>query len=386
MNYSNVFGRNKRQFDITMNRECITVTDYFDASKTYNVFFRRNNRGTSPQGKVRFFYAQDTPIGIGTIFVLKGEPYIVTSQDGVESDIYYTSLAVKCDATFNMYSSTEKKYIDVPFSVVSDKNTVSHGSVFSIVSGSVAMFTKDCAVSREIAVDSEYYGFGGYYKVGNTFYNNGLAYVYMERTVAPQVDEYALTYSGETSIDRTTTPTYQLSYSAKKNDVVVDSPALTYSSSDETVATVDETGLMTLLANGNVTITATWTDGDNTTCAVDFTITGQSASYTTAIYASSDTMTVGGSYKSLTLKFYDGEGTEITTTAITDLAREDFVWTCSIDGVDFTNHEDITWLNGSGVHQKKIKFADDRTYLTKYLVITCVVNGVTASKSFELVG
>ena len=69
MNLGNIFSSNKRQFDTTMKREGITVSDYFDASKTYNVFFRRNERSTTPQGKVRLFYSQDTPITIGIIFI-----------------------------------------------------------------------------------------------------------------------------------------------------------------------------------------------------------------------------------------------------------------------------------------------------------------------------
>lgn len=69
MNYANVFGRTQKQFDMTMNREKITVTDFFNSDTKYDVFFRRNQRSTTPQGKVRFFYAQSTPIHIGTIFV-----------------------------------------------------------------------------------------------------------------------------------------------------------------------------------------------------------------------------------------------------------------------------------------------------------------------------
>ena len=100
MNYANVFGRTQKQFDMTMNREKITVADFFNSDIKYDVFFRRNQRSTTPQGKVRFFYAQSTPIDIGTIFVLNGSNFIVTSKDGIESNIYFTSLAVKCDTTF----------------------------------------------------------------------------------------------------------------------------------------------------------------------------------------------------------------------------------------------------------------------------------------------
>lgn len=44
MNFSNVFNSNKRQFNSTMKREGITVSDYYDSNKTYKVFFRRNNK------------------------------------------------------------------------------------------------------------------------------------------------------------------------------------------------------------------------------------------------------------------------------------------------------------------------------------------------------
>ena len=265
MNFSNIFNANKRQFNSTMKREGITVSDYYDSTKTYDVFFRRNNRGTTPQGKLRFYYTQDTAISIGTIFVLKGIPYLVISQDGIESDVYYTSMAIKCDTTFNVYSNTEHRYITVPCAVISDKYTLTNNSMISMVSGSVTVYTGDNSYARDMSINNGYYNFGGYYEVGNVFYNNGLAYVYMTREAMPP-SKYTLSYNGVTSLDMADATTYQLSYTAIKNDVVVDSPALTYVSSNDTIATVDGNGLLTLLATGNVKITATWTDGNNTTC------------------------------------------------------------------------------------------------------------------------
>ena len=265
MNFSNIFNTNKRQFNSTMKREGITVSDYYDSTKTYDVFFRRNNRGTTPQGKLRFYYTQDTAISIGTIFVLKGIPYLVISQDGIESDVYYTSMAIKCDTTFNVYSNTEHRYITVPCAVISDKYTLTNNSMISMVSGSVTVYTGDNSYARDMSINNGYYNFGGYYEVGNVFYNNGLAYVYMTREAMPP-SKYTLSYNGVTSLDMADATTYQLSYTAIKNDVVVDSPALTYVSSNDTIATVDGNGLLTLLATGNVKITATWTDGNNTTC------------------------------------------------------------------------------------------------------------------------
>ena len=278
MNYSNIKNFNQRQFNATMKRECITVSDYYDRTKTYDVFFRRNKRGSNSNGKVRIYFSQDTPIDIGTMFVLKGDTYVVTSRDGDESDVFYTSIAVKCDTSFNvLYSDTEHRYISIPFVTLSDKFTLSNNSTISMISGAVVVYTGDNPYLREVQLNHGFSNYGGYYKLGNTFYNNGLAYWYMTREAKP-ADKYVLSYNGVTSLDMADATTYQLSYTAIKNDTVIDSPTLTYVSSDNTIATVNDTGLMTLLKEGNVTITATWTDGDKTTtCETTIAITNSSA-------------------------------------------------------------------------------------------------------------
>lgn len=274
LNFSNIFNTNRRQFNSTLKREGITVSDYYDSNKTYRVFFRRNGKGTNPQGKLRFYYSQDTDIKIGTIFTLKGENYLVISQDGIESNVYYTSMAVKCDTKFSVYIS-ENNYMDIPCAVISDKYTLTHNSTISMISGSVTVYTGLNAYSKKMEVNNAYYNFGGYYKVGNTFYNNGLAYVYMTREAMPNVDKYSLTYNGVTSLSLSD-GTYQLSYTATVYGTVVNNPTLSYTVSDTNVATVSDTGLLTMITTGNVTVTAKWTDGNNTTCSTVITIADSS--------------------------------------------------------------------------------------------------------------
>ena len=314
MNYSNIKNCNQRQFNATMKRECITVSDYYDSTKTYDVFFRRSRRGSNPNGKVRIYFSQDTPIDIGTTFVLKDKPYVVISRDGDESDVFYTSMAVKCDTSFTVHISG-KGYVSVPFVTLSDKFTLASNSSFSMVSGSVVVYTGDNLYSREVEVNEKYYNYGGYYKVGNRFFNNGLAYVYMTREAMP-TDRYTLSYTGVTSLDMADATTYQLSYTAIKNDVVVDSPALSYVSSDDTIATVDATGLMTLLKQGSVTITATWTDGNNTTCATTIAISngGVEPTPTTGTLSISGTTSLRyGVSRKYTAKYTDANGNDVSS-------------------------------------------------------------------------
>lgn len=322
MNYSNIKNCNQRQFDATMKRECITVNDYYDRTKTYDVFFRRSRRGSNPNGKVRIYFSQDTPIDIGTTFVLKDTPYVVTSRDGDESDVFYTSMAVKCDTSFTVFSHAETRYVSIPFVTLSDKFTISSNSTISMVSGAVVIYTGDNSYAREVEINEGYYNYGGYYKVRNTFYNNGLAYVYMTREAMPTEDRYVLSYNGVTSLDMADATTYQLSYTAIKNDVYV-VPKLTYASSDDTIATVDDTGLMTLLASGDVTITATWTDGSSVkTCETAITITNNGVnpdpepepipSGGTLTITTSGNLTVGFN-RVYTANFKDTDGNDVSS-------------------------------------------------------------------------
>ena len=313
MNYSNIKNCNQRQFNATMKRECITVSDYYDSTKTYDVFFRMNKRGSNPDGKVRIYFSQDTAISIGTIFVLKDIPYVVTSRDNDESNIFYTSIAVKCDTSFTVFSNTEHRYVTIPCAVKSDEYTLTNNSIISMVSGSVTVYTGDNSYSREIEINNGYYNFGGYYEVKNTFYNNGLAYVYMTREAMP-ADRYTLSYNGVTSLDMADATTYQLSYTAIKNDVIIDNPTLTYVSSDDTIATVDNNGLMTMLKEGNVEITATWTDGNNTTCETTIAISNSGVVPTTATLTISGRTKLywelNGTYKAI---YKDADGNDVSS-------------------------------------------------------------------------
>ena len=91
------------------------------------------------------------------------------------------------------------------------------------------------------------------------------------------------------------------------------------------------------------------------------------------ITASTSTIKVGGSYKTLTLKLYDADDNEITDN-YSSYSPDDFKWSCYIKGNETDDLSDkVTWLNGSLFNQKKIKFSDDRSYLGKILVVHCCI-------------
>lgn len=338
----NIYNVNKRQFEATMKREKIAVMDYYDNDKSYDVFFRRNNRSNTPQGKVRFYYAQDTDINVGTVFVMKGTTYLVISRDADESDVYYTSLAVKCDTSFTVYSNTEKRYIVIPFVATSDKYTISHNSTISMISGSVVIYTGLNDYVREMEISDLYYNFGGYYRLGNYFYNNNIAYLYLEREVG-RPDTYSFVYDGLTSLDLSA-GTYQLSYTAIKNGNIINNPIISYAVSDNTIATVSDTGLLTMIAAGNVTVTATWTDGNNTACITTITVADSSnpdvpnppvTTGTTVI--SGNTNLKNGYYRTYSAIFYDSANNAV----------DGIIAAWSITNCNFVNEIQQTVLDGN---------------------------------------
>ena len=364
-----------RKFEQQLQRESTTVSDYFNDTTTCKMLFRRTNRGTNPQGKLHCYFKQTEPLGIGSVIVMKGQPYVIISdKDFDESNAVYSAIAQKTNVTIN----------GIPFVVDTATYGEAQGSIFTQVDGDVIIYTGYNTIANKIKVNDYITAFGNAYNVSNKFVKENIIYIHLKQTtVVP--DHYEIVYNGVTSFDIKESTTYQLSYTVTNNGNPVYNPTITYSSSDETVATVDSNGLMTMLKEGSVNITATAYDISVTTA---MTITDTSTpSVRMEIYSSVYELKIGGSYRGLEVKYYNSDGTDITADVIVNKTREDYVWSAWCEGVDLTNDTSfVKWVNGSTVNQKRIKLLDKREYLGKTMTIKCVTDGVTISKDFEMIG
>ena len=364
-----------RKFEEQLQREHTTVSDFFDNTKTCEMLFRRTNRGTNPQGKLHCYFKQTEPFGIGSVIVMKGQPYVIISdKDFDESNAVYSAIAQKTNVTIN----------GIPFVVDTSTYGESQGTIFTQVDGDVIIYTGFNTIADKIKVNDNITAFGNSYQVSNRFVKENILYIHLKQTTAVP-DHYEITYNGVTSFDIKESTTYQLSYTVTNNGNPVYKPTITYSSSDETVATVDSNGLMTMLKEGSVNITAT---AYSTSVTTAMTITNSSTpSVTMDIYSSVYELKVGGSYRGMEVKYYNSEGTDITADVIVNKTREDYIWSAWCEGVDLTNDTSfVKWVNGSTVNQKRIKLLDDRSYLGKTMTIKCVTDGVTISKDFNIIG
>lgn len=202
-----------------MQREKKIICDYYDTQKKYEVFFRRDNRSTSPQGKMRLYYENSQGIQIGTIYIYKNKNYLVVSQDAQESEVYYTSLAVRCDAEIDItYKNVNYK---IPFVLEKESYGIAENNVMSIVNGDITIYTGVNKVVKEMR--GNYSLFGGAYTVQNHFLNNNLMYFYLKREVSGSP---TLTYEGDLTLQLAESP-YKLLFKAEKNNIVIDEPTLT---------------------------------------------------------------------------------------------------------------------------------------------------------------
>lgn len=91
------------------------------------------------------------------------------------------------------------------------------------------------------------------------------------------------------------------------------------------------------------------------------------SSITAKISASTSTIKIGGSYKSLTANLYDDSNEDVTT----GYADAELTWTCSIDDKDWTDK--VVWRNGLEFNQMKVKFPNDSSVIGKILSIKCTI-------------
>lgn len=303
----------ERQFNKVLEREGQVITNYY-SNENYKVFFRKTNRGDGSQEKLRIYYPQSYNIAKGTIIIYKGTNYLIENQDASESNIYYTSVAVKCVETFPVQYNN-KKY-NVPIVVVNSNYKTSSSITITVISGSLICYTGLNDISRSITLNKIFVKFGGTYSVQNYFFNDNMAYFYLTReTNQPDKNELNITADKTTCETGTTS---QIVANCLTNDEVVLNQTITYTSSDETLATVNANGVLTFIKAGTVIITGTWTEKQKTNTLTYNVVEPEKpvASFTITQKISGNII-INGRARTITATVTNGDGTVNTTEPLT---------------------------------------------------------------------
>jgi hypothetical protein len=313
----------KRQFSDALKREGKSITTYYNRD-TVPCIFRINEDGNRETDRIRIFYDISAPIKQGQLIEYRNRIYLVLNQETAENDIYYKSSIVQTNAELKW--TKDNVIYKMPCyagDLISPMPT--DGSVISVIDGNIEIITEDTDRSRLLTLNTTVETLGGVYEVVNYVYKTGFAYKYIKRTVGtvtPPV--YVINIVGETSYDIVSTQTATLTVETTIDGEPEANPTVTWTSSNENVATVSD-GVITLLAVGTVTITATWTEG-NVSDTLDITVSDSTpvANYTIQVtHTGNPTLYVGGSNKTIYLYPYkDGVQTNEIPVAYEIIGKE----------------------------------------------------------------
>ena len=164
------------------------------------------------------------------------------------------------------------------------------------------------------------------------------------------------------------------------NNAIANVPTTDLSNYYTKAETYSKTEVDTLVANSGGS-----SSGGGTTEPTEPTPTPEptpTETYNVTIESSTNEIKVGGSYKTLTAKVTDANGNDVTA----NYSNDNFDWTCSIDGNDYTNN--CTWRAGTEFNQKKLKMSTDMSYVGKNMIVKVVIgnstSGITGTTTLEI--
>lgn len=271
---------------------------------------------------------------------------------------------------FNYFGDTEW------FDVLIESKTfdIVENQYISLPSGQILMWLQENEESTKIALNQRFLNTGRAWEVtGIDRTRPGLMKLFCELSLTNSDDNFELGiadyykyfHSYELSIANTQPVgvelglTTQLLFVLKDNGTQVATlQDITCISSNTTIATVDNTGLITGVANGTASITATLIDYPEITMNISVEVSGEvPLSYSIILTASSTELILGGFERTITATVYEN-GTAITGQPVT--------WVLTNQDGTATTKANITTYTGSTC---KVKAPENYDVIGEYVVV-----------------
>jgi Bacterial Ig-like domain (group 2). len=255
------------QFNDALARESKIVTDS-TGNTSYTCLFRKNSDKNTSDNRLTIFYPVSEAIAQGQLLKYGGRYFLTLNQKTIENATYQKSDLLETNTgiyTIVRDSSSGTGY-ELNLRAYSEDLTsvgLTGDSTISIVGGNISFITQDDANSRNLAIDATFSALGATWKIINIYYKSGICYIYTERSASSTSNPvYSLAITGGDSV--TMEDVAQLVATATITDgsttTTILNPTINWTSSDTSLATVSSTGLVTGIAEGNVTVNATWAE------------------------------------------------------------------------------------------------------------------------------
>lgn len=252
MNYSRLVKLNKRQFDKQCNIEGQDIYNY-SKSTSEKVIFGRTNNSKSTQDKITIYYSADSSVEKGDILRYKNNYYIVQNQNCPENDAWHVSLLIKCNTVWNLFGEV----VPLVSTDLSSANP-SNGTV-PTVGGTINLYTKDIdLIHKKIGINDTFMDFGGCYRLINKFFIDGFAFLYFQRETFVSSLDFSIKCANKSLNISSPTQTkfYLVSTDSNDTNYYLPTASFTYASSNESVAKVNEDGIILPFKDGEFDVIA----------------------------------------------------------------------------------------------------------------------------------
>ena len=359
------------QYKRTMEREGKILTTYTGGAE-FKAFFRINNDNENQRETIVIYYDVTAPVRPGTLVMYGYGVYLALNRETVENDVYYKSTLVKCNGVYN---ENRGAVMNIPFYSDNMKSSVSVGnSTITMLNGNIEIITEENSLSKKIAIDQKFNEFGRTFNVCNLYSMDGILHIIAEvySNMTPTYT-YSVVIDGTPTTSLKTGETVQLTATTYMGETITTGTTLDWTSSDNTIATVDGTGLVTCVSEGTVLITCTWVEQDvkeTATINISNTEPVTPAGYTYTI--SGNTNLKNGFSRTYTLTITDSSGNDVTS------SQNDYSWNIVSD---FTDKIEQVITN----NQIKLTVDDEDLFDESFVLQVLVNSDVKASITITIV-
>ena len=247
-------------FEATMEREGQILSTYSSRTE-FKAFFRIRNDNENQRETIVIYYDITAPVHSGTLVMIGNGVYLALNKETVENDVYYKSTLIKCNG---IYNSNDGVINNIPFYSDNMKSSVSiENTTISMIKGNVELLTEENSLSKKVNIDTTFNEFDRTFKVTNKYTIDGITHIIAEvDTNKIPTFTYSVRVEGIPTTNVKQNSVIQLTAVPYVNDHLTTGATFNWTSSDQNIATVDDTGKVTCLSDGTVIITVTWIEKD----------------------------------------------------------------------------------------------------------------------------
>lgn len=311
------------QFERTMKREGKSVTTYTGGTE-FRAFFRTRDEHENQRETIIMYYDVTAPVRPGTLVMLGYGVFLALNRETTENDIYYKSVMVKCNGIFNENTGIVH---NVPFYCSNMKSSVSVGNnVISMLNGNLELITEENSLSKQIDISQTFNEFGRTFEVSNKYTMDGIVHLIAEVRAGQKADfVYTIQIDGLFNSSVPVNSVIQLEATPYVNDNPTTGATLEWKSSDNSIATVDGTGKISGISEGEAQITIVWVE-KNVSETINITVVNDDVpEFTYKCDISGRTDLKNGYKRTYTVTFTDKDGNNV------DWQEIDYQWNVSAD-------------------------------------------------------